>query len=70
MRDRSEKRGNSLGPKSPLGNTEVESTVSPGTVLVEAVAPRVTLEALLDYVTDDNRHDEVSWGKRVGKEIW
>jgi antitoxin component of MazEF toxin-antitoxin module len=51
-------------------NREVEISVRGGKLIVEAVEPDVTLKALLDQVTPENRHGEVSTGKRVGKEVW
>ncbi|WP_306798706.1 AbrB/MazE/SpoVT family DNA-binding domain-containing protein [Oceanobacillus saliphilus] len=29
-----------------------------------------TLEELLAGVTEENRHEEIDWGKPEGKEIW
>lgn len=29
-----------------------------------------TLDELLDKVTPENIHEEVDWGKPVGKEVW
>jgi antitoxin MazE len=51
-------------------NGEVEISVKGGKLVVEAVEPDFTLKALLDQVTPENRHGEVSTGKRVGKEVW
>lgn len=79
MRARVRKWGNSLGLRIPKPfaeethleeNGEVEITIKGGKLVVEAVEPSFTLEALLDQVTPENRHTEVSTGKRVGKEVW
>jgi len=32
--------------------------------------PKITLERLLDDVTEENTHKEVSSGKPVGREAW
>jgi antitoxin MazE len=29
-----------------------------------------TLDELVDRITPENRHDEVDWGRPVGKEAW
>ncbi len=39
-------------------------------VIVPVLAPRYSLKALLDQVTADNVHAEVSTGKAVGGEVW
>ena len=30
----------------------------------------MTLESLVEQITDDNRHDEIDTGPPVGKEVW
>ena len=79
MRARVQKWGNSLGLRIPKPfaaeshlepNAEVEISVRGGKLIVEALKPAFTLESLLDQVTPENRHSEVSTGKRVGKEVW
>jgi antitoxin component of MazEF toxin-antitoxin module len=32
--------------------------------------PRYRLEQLFEGITKRNRHSEVNWGRRVGKEVW
>jgi antitoxin component of MazEF toxin-antitoxin module len=32
--------------------------------------PQVTLELLVEQITDENRHGEVDVGQRVGNEVW
>ena len=34
------------------------------------VEPAVTLESLVEQITDENRHGEVETGERVGNEVW
>lgn len=29
-----------------------------------------TLEELVELITDDNKHEEIDWGKPTGNEIW
>ncbi len=79
MRARVQKWGNSLGLRIPKPfaeetglevNGEVEISVRGGKLIVKAVEPTFTLKSLLDKVTPENIHGEVSTGKRVGKEIW
>lgn len=79
MRARVQKWGNSLGLRIPKPfaeetrleeNAEVELSIKGRKLIVEAVEPALTLESLLDQVTPENLHGEVSTGKRVGKEIW
>lgn len=79
MRARVQKWGNSLGLRIPKPfaaearfeeNGEVEISVRGGKLIVEAVEPTFTLKSLLEKVTPENIHGEVSTGKRVGKEIW
>ncbi|HEY2323562.1 MAG TPA: hypothetical protein VGJ82_11940 [Thermoanaerobaculia bacterium] len=32
--------------------------------------PAITLESLVEQITDENEHEEIDTGKRVGREIW
>lgn len=34
------------------------------------ISHALTLEALVSGITDDNRHDEIDFGRPVGKESW
>jgi antitoxin MazE len=79
VRARVQKWGNSLGLRIPKAfaketrlepDAEVEMSVKGGRLIVEAVEPTFTLKALLEKVTPENIHGEVSTGKRLGKEIW
>lgn len=79
MRTRVQKWGNSLAVRIPkpfaeetrlVENAEVEISIRGARLIVEAVEPAVTLRSLLDQVTRENLHGEVTTGKRVGKEVW
>ena len=79
MRARVQKWGNSLGLRIPkpfaeetrlMENGEVELTVVRGKLVVEAVAPSMTLAGLLREITDENIHGEVDTGGPVGREEW
>ncbi len=40
-------------------------------VLAEPVKKgKYTLEELVARITRENRHEEIDWGKPVGKEVW
>ena len=39
-------------------------------VIVPIEQPRLDLGAMLDQITEDNLHEEVSFGPAVGKEVW
>lgn len=42
-----------------------------GRIVIEAVRDAgPTLDALVDAITDDNRHDELLAGSSAGKEAW
>lgn len=42
-----------------------------GRIVIEAArSEALTLEALVDAITAENRHDEIDFGPPVGKEIW
>lgn len=32
--------------------------------------PKYKLEELIEGNTEENRHDEISWGKPQGREVW
>jgi antitoxin component of MazEF toxin-antitoxin module len=44
----------------------VELTIASGV----PAEPAVTLESLIEQMTDENRRDEVQTGRSVGKEAW
>ena len=41
-----------------------------GVLVIRAVRRKYTLEQLVAGITKKNRHDEVDWGRPVGKETW
>jgi antitoxin MazE len=49
---------------------EVEVRVENGCIALTPVNPKVTLESLVAGITPENRHEEVDWGKPVGREVW
>lgn len=52
-------------------DTLVDMSLVQGKLIVRPVArKRVTLKNLLRRITDENRHEEMETGPRVGKEIW
>ena len=70
--------GNSLALRIPkpfadeVGLEEdalVELTVVDG-ALVVAPASELSLEKLLEQVTEENRHPEIDSGPAIGKEVW
>jgi antitoxin MazE len=73
------KWGNSLAVRIPallaesagLGEgSEVDLRVSAGRLVVEPVRPRYELKKLIEGITRKNRHQEIDWGKPLGKEVW
>lgn len=80
MRTKVQKWGNSLAVRIPktfaeevglTDDTAVEMRLVKGGLLVEpAPVWGVTLDDLLDDVTDENTHAEVDWGPARGKEAW
>ena len=81
MKVKIQKWGNSLAvriPKSFAVQTEiaqdsvVDLSVIEGNIVVkpEKKKTRFTLEELLNDVTEENLHDEIDFGKPVGKEVW
>lgn len=76
MKGRIQKWGNSLAVRIPRAfaeeanlheDTLVDLSVRQGKVIVE---PQLTLEALVDEITDANRHRETDTGAAVGEEVW
>jgi antitoxin MazE len=73
------KWGNSLALRLPksvaneLGMAEgdtVAVSVRKGAIVIEPARPRHTLEELVAQITVKNRHQEIEWGKPVGREAW
>ena len=80
MKVQIQKWGNSLALRIPkafavesnvTGGSTVDVSMSNGNIIVKPVSePEYTLEALVDGITDLNRHDEIDWGQPVGNEVW
>ena len=81
MKTRLQRWGNSLGIRIPKAFAEetgmdtgslVDLSVdSRGRLVIEPVrGPKYELSALLDGITDENLHTEVSTGRRRGREAW
>jgi len=76
MKSRIQKWGNSLAVRIPRAfaeeanlheDTPVDLSVRQGKMIVE---PELTLESLVDAITDANRHGETDTGSAVGNEVW
>ena len=80
MRTRVKKWGNSLALRIPKSfatevgldfDTPVDLSLVDGKLVVTpAIEPALTLEYLLEKVTDDNLHREVDTGAAMGNEAW
>ena len=79
MKTTVQKWGNSLAVRIPRPfaeeihleeNTTVDLTIRAGKLVIVPADPELTLASLVDQITDENRHEEVATGKRVGNEIW
>ena len=79
MKTTVQKWGNSLAVRIPRPfaeeihleeNTPVDLTIRSGKLIIVPAEPTITLESLVEQITDENRHDEIETGKRVGNEVW
>jgi antitoxin MazE len=79
MRTRIVKWGNSLGLRIPKAFAEevavgdgssVDLSISRGTLVVRPVDRRLTLDSLLEGVSEENLHAEVATGRPRGRESW
>ena len=80
MKVQIQKWGNSLALRIPkafavesnvTGGSTVDVSMENGKIVVTPISEReYTLEELVDGITDDNRHEEVDWGRPVGNEVW
>ena len=79
MRTRIQRWGNSLALRIPSAlaeetelqeGAEVDVAVRRGKLVVARSTHRVSLSDLLDGITTDNLHGEVSTGEPEGKEVW
>jgi antitoxin MazE len=79
MKTTIQKWGNSLAVRIPRPfaeeihleeNTTVDLTIRSGKLVIVPAEPALTLESLVDQITDENRHDAVGTGTRLGNEVW
>jgi len=79
MKTTIQKWGNSLAVRIPRPfaeeihlreNSTVDLTIRSGKLVIVAAEPAITLESLVEQITDENRHDEIGTGRRVGNEVW
>jgi antitoxin MazE len=74
------KWGNSLAVRIPtavaqdLGLSENSSVQIISDGIIATIQPKkrkkISLDELVAAITPDNIHEEVDWGKPVGKEVW
>ena len=48
----------------------VQIDVRDHAIVVQRTTPRLDLAELVSRITPENRHDEIDWGTRVGREAW
>lgn len=75
-----QKWGNSLGVRVPknladllkiqAGSEVILVPEDRGLLLKPIRQRRVSLRALVDQITPQNRHGEIDWGEPVGREVW
>lgn len=79
MKTTIQKWGNSLAVRIPRPyadeihleeNSTVDLTIRSGKLVIVPAEPEITLESLVDQITDENRHEEIGTGSRVGNEAW
>jgi antitoxin MazE len=49
---------------------ELEIRVEAGRITLEPLNSELTLEALVARIIPENQHQELDWGKPVGREVW
>ena len=78
MRVAVKKWGNSAAIRLPFAlmsllhiklNSEIEMQERDGTIVLSPVNQKYCLEDLVNGISIENRHDEISFGKPVGKEL-
>lgn len=78
MRAKVQKWGNSLAIRIPKpvaqeiglrAELDVEMSVEKGSLVLAPTPRQYTLEELVKGITAENRHEEVDFGPRVGREI-
>lgn len=79
MKTTVQKWGNSLAVRIPRPfaeeiqleeNTTVDLSIRGGKLVIVPAEPEITLESLVEQITDENRHGEVDMGRPVGNEVW
>ena len=79
MKTTIQKWGNSLAVRIPRPfaeeidlreNSPVDLTIRSGKLIIVPAEPEITLESLVEQITDENRHDEIGTGRSVGNEVW
>ncbi|MEE8658245.1 Antitoxin MazE [Acetobacteraceae bacterium EV16G] len=80
MRSIVRKWGNSAAIRLPahllesaglLVNRPVEILREEGRIIIQAAQPEpLSLNNLVDAITEDNCHDETDFGPGIGKEVW
>jgi antitoxin MazE len=79
MKTKIQKWGNSLALRIPRPfaeevhiqeNSTVDVSVRSGKLVVVSAEPVISLESLIEQITDENRHGEIETGRPVGNEIW
>ena len=79
METKIQKWGNSLALRIPKAfaqnidlsqNSEVTLEIQEGKLVVTPVIEEVSLDSLLDQITEDNIHQEINFGEPQGKEVW
>lgn len=80
MQTNVQKWGNSLGVRIPRPladqaqiseGSAVEIEEEDGVITIRVLAPKeYALDELVEEITDENRHEEVSTGSPVGNEVW
>ena len=73
-----QKWGNSLGIRIPspiarelsLKNGSVVNINDNGNEIVIKPVQKKTLKEMLEMINEQNVHEEIDWGKPVGKEAW
>ena len=80
MHSKVQRWGNSLAVRIPKAfaqdvgiaeDSAVEISVTGGDLVISPKAPRpFTLAQLLEGITDENLHEEISTGPALGNEVW
>ena len=77
MKSKAERRGDELVVVIPEDvakvariddQTDIDVSSRDGKVVISR--HRLTIEELVEGITEENRHEETDWGPPVGNEIW